>query len=201
MMYVWGWLEPRLKPILIVVIAVVVIVAVVWITVKRQESRALKAQIEYFEITKVDDEVARILKLEDFAKKFSGEDVSFQALMTLGEYNYKNGKLEESAGFYGRVVDNSGSSLIHYLAVDALSPVYVDMGKAKKAAELYLESSDLSSDPNPYRSKLKAAGLLLLAGESKRAGEIYEGLVADEGTPAKFKLKAEEQLLWIAVSK
>lgn len=199
--HIWEWLEPRLKTLLIILVAVLLVIAVVWVAVKRKESKNLKAQLEYFEIMKVEDEAARNLKLEDFVKEHEGEEVVYQVMMRLGEYNYKKGNLEEAAKYYKNVIDDTAGELMYYLALDAIAPVYAELGKAERAAELYENASNLSSDPNPFLSKLNAAKYYNLAGNKDKAKEIYEGLIADEKTPPSTKIKAEEQLLWIALSK
>lgn len=198
---IFSWFEDRTKPLLVFILAVVVIGSVIWITVKKMESRELKAQLEYSEIMKLDDEPARILKLEEFSVKHKGELISFQVLVDLGRYYFNKGEFEKAAGYLEDVVNNTEGDIINYLAVDALAPVYVALGKPESAAELYLKKSAFSSNPDPYIFKYNAGKMFQLAGNVQKANEIYQELVENEKTPTKTKLKAEEQLLWIAVSK
>lgn len=196
----WSLLGSRWKEIVLVAAAVVIVIAVVWIVVSYMENKRLMGEVEYYEIMKIGDEAARVTALEGFIRGHEGEAVSLLGRMWLGSYYDGKGDKEKAAGYYNEVIQASTGKPICYVAIDALAPVYVDMGRGGEAADLYLKIAVLDSNPDPYLSRFKAASIYEVAGDPAKAEEIYKGLIGDEKTPEKIRYKTEEQLLWMEAS-
>lgn len=185
----------------VVGLAIILIVSASFVVARHKEDRGSAAQVEYFGITKVDDEELRMSKLEEFAEKYKGMDVALQALMLLGEESSKKSDFEKAVEYYTRALEESKGKQIYFVAVDALGRVYVDMGRFGDAVDLYLKTAEVVSNPWPYLSKYQAASVYELSGDNEKAVEIYNSLISDVQIPASVKLKAEEQLLWLSASR
>lgn len=179
----------------------VIAIIVIMIVANHREAKSLEAEAEYYEIMKVADAPERARVLEGFAKKHEGKNIAMLADMWLGAYYDEKGESEKSVSFYEKVVQSSGNKPIHYIAIDALAPVYAGLGRAGDAAELYIKAAGEKANPEPYYSRYRAASMYEISGDPNRAKEIYTSLIKDEKSPSVVKLKAEEQVLWLETSK
>lgn len=197
----WKQLEANWKQIVLAVTAIILIAVIGFAFAKYKEGRDLKAELEYAVIMEGKDDAARVSKMEAFAEQYRGEDASYIAYMGLGSYYHRNREFDKAVTDYNKVIDGTKGTPLYFLAVDALFPVYIDMGKPESAAEMCLNAASVDRDSYSYSYKFKAANAFEFSGDTQKASEIYKELIADEKTPTSTRAKAEEQLIWLAASK
>lgn len=182
-------------------VAVVLIVVLGLAFFGYQSNRALKRQTEYYELSTLKDDASKVKKFEDFTEKYRGSEVSTLADMWLGTYYAKNGDKEKAVSFYERVSKVFNGDPVYFVAVDALVPLYADLGQFDKAISLLDDAIMFRSNPRIYEDRLLKGEMLEMAGKVEESEEIYKTLIDSDKTPADVKIKAEERIIWIATFK
>lgn len=189
------------KPVVAVLVLVMIAVVGVVFYLKYDKNTELKEQIVFNKIMKIEDESTRILKLEEYVQASKNDKVVSQVMMELGAYYHQKGNNDKAVEYYSKVIDKVEGKPMYVVVVNALAPIYIDMGKFSDASDLYLKAAGTITNNWSYLFKLQAANAYELAKDGDKAKTLYKELIDTEKTPPEIKAKAEEQLLWMTASK